>query len=497
MKAIKYTTIAAALIGAAALGSCSSDFMDTAPTDKVPDALIKETVDNLYTALNGTHRAMYIQYSRQDQGGEASMNIKRDMLGEDLINSSTGNGWYISNARWIDHRNPTSYLAYYPFEFYYKLILNANFILESIDNASGEDQNRRIGVKAEALCFRAWSHFQLVQLYGKRYEAGKTNDQLGVPYKKQSEMHDSPRNTVEEVYQYANEDLDAAIELMKNYKAEDLNHFSLEVAYGLKARVALAQQNWADAAKYSGLAIETALANGRRLMSGDELMNGFAEASKNPEWMWASLVQSDQTIYFYSFMAFMSWNFNSTNIRQNPKCVIDRLYNMISETDVRRQWWDPTGEAAMPGSNFTSAKYQNRKFTSVSSSTPVSDVVYMRLAEMYLMKAEAEARSGNEGAAKNTLLELVQTRDPQYKLSANRGAALMEEILTQRRIELWGEGFRFTDLKRLNLALDRTNSNHDEAVSQTMSVPAGDKRWEFVISQKEMDANPAMVQNEL
>ena len=151
----------------------------------------------------------------------------------------------------------------------------------------------------------------------------------------------------------------------------------------------------------------------------------------------------------------------------------------------------------MPGSNFTSAKYQNRKFTSVSSSTPVSDVVYMRLAEMYLMKAEAEARSGNEGAAKNTLLELVQTRDPQYKLSANSGAALIEEILTQRRIELWGEGFRFTDLKRLNLALDRTNSNHDEAVSQTMSVPAGDKRWEFVISQKEMDANPAMVQNEL
>ena len=82
MKAIKYTTIAAALIGAAALGSAfffssSFDFMDTAPTDKVPDALIKETVDNLYTALNGMHRAMYIQYSRQDQGGEASMNINQ------------------------------------------------------------------------------------------------------------------------------------------------------------------------------------------------------------------------------------------------------------------------------------------------------------------------------------------------------------------------------------------------------------------------------------
>lgn len=497
MKTFKYTTMAVVLLGAAAMNSCSSDFMDTTPTDKIPDALIKETVDNLYTALNGTHRAMYIQYNSQDQGGEASMNIDRDMLGEDLVNASTGNGWFIATSRWISHRNPNASLVSYPFEFYYKLILNANFFLETIDNADGEDKNLRTGIKAEALCFRAWSHFQLVQLYGKRYEAGKTNDQLGIPYKKQSEMANAARNTVEEVYQYINEDLDAAIELMKEYTPEDINHFSLEVAYGLKARVALTQQNWADAAKFAGLAIETATANGRRLMSGDELKNGFAEASKNSEWMWASLVQSDQTIYFYSFMAFMSWNYNSTNIRQNPKCILDRLYSQISETDVRRQWWDPTGEAEMPASSFTPAPYQNRKFAAKSMDTPVSDVVYMRLAEMYLIKAEAEARSGKEGDAKNTLLSFVQTRDPEYKLSANTGTALVDEILTQRRIELWGEGFRFTDLKRLNQELNRADSNHDESVSQTMTVPAGDKRWEFVIPQDELDANPEMVQNEL
>lgn len=160
MKQFKYTAIAA-LIAMASLTSCGSDYMDTAPTNKTPQDEVLATIDNLYSALNGTHRAMYIQYGRQSQGGEASMNIERDMLGEDLINPSTGNGWFVGESRWIDHRNTKSYFSKYPFTFYYKLISNANLILESIDNATGEDEVLRAGIKGQALCYRAWAHFQL------------------------------------------------------------------------------------------------------------------------------------------------------------------------------------------------------------------------------------------------------------------------------------------------------------------------------------------------
>lgn len=499
MKQFKYTALAA-LIAAASLTSCGKDYMDTEPTDKTPSENVLATVENLYSALNGTHRAMYIQYDRQSQAGESSMNIERDMMGEDLINPSTGNGWFVSDARWISHRDPQSYLSNYPFLFYYKMVLNANLILESIDTAAGEEDvlPKRKSIKGEALCYRAWAHFQLVQLYGKRYEAGKINDQLGVPYNTVSGIKDIARNTVEEVYEKANQDIDQAIELLDGYKVNDINHFSQEVAYGIKARIALVQQNWKDAVKYADLAIKTAQANGNKLMSSsDELMNGFVSASENKEWMWASIMKDDQTVYFYSFFAFMSWNFNSSHVRQSPKCILDHLYAKLSKTDLRAKWWDPTGKEKGPNSSFTTFKYQNRKFTARSSDNGVGDVVYMRLAEMYLMKAEAEARSGDEPSAKNTLQTLAVTRDPEYKLSTNSGDALIEEILTQRRIELWGEGFRFTDLKRLNMALDRTNSNHDETVSQTMSVPAGDKKWQFVISNKELNANTLMEQNEL
>ena len=60
---------------------------------------------------------------------------------------------------------------------------------------------------------------------------------------------------------------------------------------------------------------------------------------------------------------------------------------------------------------------------------------------------------------------------------------------------MWGEGFRFTDLKRLNLPLDRTNSNHRGDVSGIMEVAAGDARWEFLVPTSEMNTNSLMVQN--
>jgi hypothetical protein len=93
---------------------------------------------------------------------------------------------------------------------------------------------------------------------------------------------------------------------------------------------------------------------------------------------------------------------------------------------------------------------------------------------------------------------LVSSRNPAYVLSANTGQALVDEILFQRRIELWGEGFRFYDLKRTNSPLDRSGANHDSAiVNGVINVPVTDKRWQWLIPRAEINANPLIVQNEL
>ena len=77
------------------------------------------------------------------------------------------------------------------------------------------------------------------------------------------------------------------------------------------------------------------------------------------------------------------------------------------------------------------------------------------------------------------------------------GEAYIQRILDSRRIELWGEGFRFFDLKRLNVSLDRTGSNFNATVSVVLTIPSDDKRWTYLIPQSEINANPLCEQNEL
>ena len=121
----------------------------------------------------------------------------------------------------------------------------------------------------------------------------------------------------------------------------------------------------------------------------------------------------------------------------------------------------------------------------------------MRLSELYLIEAEAEARLGNDAFAAAALFDMAQARDAQYTLSTNLGQALIDEIMVQRRVELWGEGFRWYDLKRLNEDLVRAG-NHDPALADNvMFVAAGDIEWVWLIPQDELDANEAMEQNPL
>ncbi len=492
MKKILYSLIGFAVL-AQVISSCKKTYLDTLPTDALPSELVFTTTTNALAALNGIHRSLYYQYlSNQDEGGQGTIMIYMDMLGEDLVQTTQGNGWFNSVYQWTSHRNvqgngTASYFAYY---FYYKLIANANMIINNIDKAAGTDADRK-SIKGEALCYRAWAHFMLVQMYGKRYDAtAKPNSQLGVPLLITSTIEGQPRATVEQVYTQVNKDLDDAITNLTGYTRTYKSHFNVNVAKGIKARVALTQQNWADAVKYASEARQ-----GNVLMSNADYTAGFNNIT-NTEWMWGSQQIAEQTTYFYSFFAFMSANYNSTNIRTNPKAINARLYRMIPATDIRKQMWDSTGASIPVPASGVKKPFANKKFL-VTTATSIGDIPLMRTAEMYLIEAEAQARLGQNSAAADALFTLVKNRDTTYVKSVKTGTDLINEILMYRRAELWGEGFRYLDLKRMNLNLDRTGSNHDQSLAQVMNVPAGDNRWEFLFPQNEVDANKAIVQNPL
>jgi starch-binding outer membrane protein, SusD/RagB family len=488
----KLTILALAVL---LFSSCKKTFLDTFPTDAVGSSAALSNTANAYAALNGIHRIMYVQYDQQGEAGEGSNNIFRDLLGEDIVyplaNGSTG---LLGFLQWTNHRNVNSVDNRYVYRYYYRIISNANVLINGVDGVPGATDTDKKIIKGQALTYRAWAHFQLVQLWGKRYVAGVTNSQLGVPILLTNTLVGQPRSTVEEVYTRINADLDNAVTLLAGYTRGGTaakSNFNVNVVQGIKARVALTQQNWAVAAT-NAIAART----GFSLMSNVDYLKGFNDIN-NTEWIWGSRQIDDHNTFFFSYFAYISCNFNSTVIRTQPRAINATLWNAIPATDIRKQCWDLTGASVPVPPGGARVAYQNKKYLAKSDALSVGDVPYMRAGEMYLIEAEARARQGGQDAAARTaLFNLLTNRNPSYVLSVNSGQALIDEIMFHRRVEFWGEGFRFLDLKRLDLPLNRNGiPNHLAVLISIYDVAPGDVRWEWLFHQDELNTNPNIVQN--
>ena len=497
MKKILFATVFISL-----LAGCNKDYLDTAPTGDTDAGAIFATTGNAANVINGIYRYLYSRYSAQNQPGHGGVMLMLDFMGEDVHQAVAS--WYTpgnGTGGWVNHRNASYLYVEYPFRLYYRCIGNANALIDNIDNAVGTDADKN-RLKAEALTMRAWSYFNLVQIFGKRYDAAAVpNTQLGVSMPLSAIETKLPRSTVEEVYTQINKDLADAVAAFGSASAPPAgpqlkSHLSLYAAYAIWARVSLTMQNYVKAAEYAKKVIDM---GGYSLMSNAAYQSGFNDLS-NPEWIWGAYVQDDQGDTFGSYFAQISYNGNTTYIRGVPKRINSALYAQITTTDVRKKMWEPSPNATnfpLPATNFARSPYMSRKF-SIRALPTIGDVPYIRLAEMYLILAEAYANTpGKEADARQALYTLVVNRDPSYVLSTNTGQALINEILTHRRIEFWGEGFRFFDLKRLNLPLDRTVVPNFVPASAggLMQVPAGSNLWQFVIPIAEIQANPSSVQN--
>ncbi len=153
------------------VASCKPDYLETIPTGSVDASAAYATTKNASAAINGIYRAMVVRYlSAQTLFGHPAMMIIMDVMGEDLVFGNTSNTGHFNEQRWVSHRSETGALSEFAYLLYYRLIGNANIAIASIDNATGT-QAERNQIKGEALGLRAFSYFNLVQLYGKRYDA--------------------------------------------------------------------------------------------------------------------------------------------------------------------------------------------------------------------------------------------------------------------------------------------------------------------------------------
>lgn len=475
--------------------ACEKDYLNTTPTSSVDAGSAYATTKNATAAINGIYRGFIVRYQgSQGHFGYPALMIINDVMAEDIVFPNASNNWHFNEQRWLAHRSDVGTMSIMPYEMFYRLIGNANVAIANIDNAVGT-QAEKNQIKGEALAIRAFCYFNLVQYYGKRYDASKKpNSSLGVSLVLEPTKEGLARASVEDCYTQINKDLDEAGKLLTTARAAK-SHFNKNVVRGLQARVALVQQNWSAAAAFAAEARQ-----GWTLMTVAQYQDGFADIS-NPEWMWGFDHLEDQTEYFGAFHSYISSNFNSTNIRATPKTINKLIYDRIPDTDVRSKMWvkapTTTNSITPPGGIRVPYMVQKFRLPGTPSTSTMGDVPYMRTAEMFLIEAEAKARGGDNAGAAKALFDLVKQRDPAYVTSTKTGAALIEEIMFHRRIELWGEGHRFLDLKRLDQPLNRNGIGHNAAVALIFDVPAGDPRWEFLIPRRELDANKLAVQNPL
>lgn len=526
-----------ALLGIA-LGGCKKNFLETQSTETVDEEVIFKNTETAMAAVNGLHKLMWTGdlSTTAFYGGYDMLMIWYEVMGEDLVYTYS-NAQFQTQAQWATHRKPTVGSVEHFYRLLQYFVSNANMIIDRADNLEGT-QNEKNNIKGQALFYRAFGYFTMVQMYGERYRPGADNTQLGVVLRNDNSTEPRARATVEEVYQQVNNDLDEAIQLLEATSVQRPNksHINVHVARGLKARVLLTQGKWLEAAQMAKLVVEQ---SGAQLQADTYTTanNRFSDQA-NTEWLWGSkplLSQGKQLTHFHGYMS----NENVSYNQNTPRAIYNLLYDRISGTDVRKSVWFPMAVVPSvtprplvpPSTNSKYANYMANKFIVTDPQTiGERDIPFMRLPEMMLIEAEGYARAGGHDAeAADALYPLAHQRDPNYQKSANTGENLIDEILFQRRVELWGEGFRFLDLKRLNMPLDRGPAprpgyNQGNWSNSMTSMPANvdplasnfnmygngtvigeanryraadSNDWQWILPESEIQLNPLCVQNPL
>ncbi|MGK7395767.1 MAG: RagB/SusD family nutrient uptake outer membrane protein [Candidatus Cyclobacteriaceae bacterium M3_2C_046] len=475
----KISYIILGFVVVAALNSCSEDFLDTEPAEYVSEGQIATSPAANQAIVNGIYAALRTYGAGNttfhvDYGLMSTLNAT-EMMGQDVAMSAFH--WYGFYHNYSG-REATSSRARLQWVTYYTQILAANTVANAIPLDADDAESQHI--LGQALALRGLFYHNLVRLYAERYAGNE--GQPGIPIYDGSTFEGQPRSSIGDVYDRIVIDLENAADLLEGFDRSTKQEINQNVAQGLLARVYLDMERWQDAATMANTARE-----GLSLMSGQDYLDGFDDIG-NSGWMWGSDIDNESSTIFASFFShFDNTNNGYAGALAVYKLINAGLYDQIPETDLRRQAFvDPvSGSEAYPQlPGYSNIKFRDATFFE-------GDYVYMRVAEMYLIEAEALARL-NDASAANVLSELVSSRNPDYTPPTATGSALVDEVLLQRRIELWGEGFSWFDLKRLNRPVIRDYEGTNHASFGRFNIDAGDPQFTFQIPEDEINANEAI-----
>ncbi len=508
-----------------ALAGCQD--LDTFPEgDVVTEDQKSEVYELNPERAQASINAIYAQFSqyepnystfgtaRHNDIGYPTIMLCTDANGMDVVSEDNGYNWQGNSLDYSD-RSYTSYECQMVWNDLYNIIYSANAALSSLDPESEEAEVQKY--LGQALAARAFCYFNLAQLYQFNYVGHESDPCVPLITNENSDdaaENGAPRATVQEVYDQVEADLASAISYFEasenaGESRDDRRYINQAVAYGLSARVHLTKQEWAEAAEAAQAAIN--LTDATPATISEVTGPAFSDIDE-PNWMWGILINETDDVVSSGIVNWIS-HMGSFNYGyawySGGKQINKALFATIPDTDVRKGWWldenltspnltsdqlycvvDYAGFGAYTQVKF--APYNDELYTS----TNANDIPLMRIEEMYLILAEAQAMSGNAATGRNTLESFIQTyRDPAYTCTASSATDIQEEVYRQRRIELWGEGLSWYDIMRLNKDVDRRGAGFPDA-SSVYNIAAGSDILLWRIPQNEITSNKALTESD-
>jgi hypothetical protein len=315
----------------------------------------------------------------------------------------------------------TSYCPdYYIWSDIYNYIYQCNAAIAGMNASTGMSDSIRTQLSGECYFIRAFCYFELTNLYGPiplvtspNYQANAT---LG-------------RTDSSAIYQQMVADLQNAESLLTpNYPSANRVRANLYTAQALLARVYLYQGKWPQAEAE----VDSVLTGPYNLATS---LSGVFKVT-SPEVIWELYPQGGQNAYDFGF-------YTPASTQSGPKYYLtNTLINSFEPGDQRATTW--TRAYSFNGTTY----YYPSKYVTPSSSPATQYNVVLRLAEQYLIRAEARAEQNNlSGAAAD--LNVIRTRAGLGATTASGQSAILAAIAHERQVEFFSEwGHRWFDLKR-------------------------------------------------
>lgn len=466
---LKIFTVGALVLG---LSGCEG-FLETNPTSSVSDKDVFTTVNGAQAALNGCYYQIALGSGgsgRSDDWGYSTHLMTFSADGEDII---VWGGWYTYDYNFWGHTRGDIFKTGALWNYYYRLINNTNSIIAYVDDIEG-DATRLKHIKGQALAMRGWAYFHLVRLFQQTYAIAK--DMPGVPIYTEptsDKTEGKPRGTVQDVYDQVLSDLNAAEGLLEGFNRTAKNHIDQSVTRAFLSQVYLTMRDWNKAADYAHKA-----RTGYPLTTNEQYYAGFNDLN-TPSWMWGMPQTKDDNMSDYSpFAMWANWLVRDGVQGWTFQCFFlnDKFVELFEDDDIRTGQFNWVWNCIHTSDKF----YDNKDF--------IGSIVFLRSEEMLLTEAEALVRSGRESEGRALLNELQTLRGATP--SESTGEALIEDILIERRKELYGEGLDWFDIIRNEKGLKREGNHVNYDGHKTF--PAHSWRFVYQIPNSEIINNHNM-----